>query len=97
MPNRLSPADVETQLGRIPAWQSHDDAISRRFEFADFAAALQFVNVVADRAEKANHHPDIDIRWNKVLLRLSTHSAGGLTELDFSLAEKIDAAARVEL
>ncbi|HUC05127.1 MAG TPA: 4a-hydroxytetrahydrobiopterin dehydratase [Acidimicrobiales bacterium] len=57
----------------------------------DFAAALVFVNAVGAAAEAANHHPDIDIRWNKVTLRLSTHSAGGLTVLDLALASAIDA------
>lgn len=93
MPTRLSPTDIEISLSRIPKWKSQDDSISRRFEFSDFAAAMAFVNNVAALAEEANHHPDIDIRWNKVLLRLSTHSAGGLTALDFTLAGKIDAAA----
>jgi 4a-hydroxytetrahydrobiopterin dehydratase len=56
----------------------------------DFAGALAFVNAVGQRAEAAGHHPDIDIRWNKVTLRLSTHSAGGLTAADLALAEEID-------
>ena len=64
--------------------------ISRTFQFKDFAAAMQFVNAVAGEAEKANHHPDIDIRWNKVKLVLSTHDAGGLTEKDFALAQICD-------
>jgi len=93
MPTLLSETDIKASLSRIPEWRSRDNSISRRFEFADFAASMGFVNTVAALAEEADHHPDIDIRWNKVLLRLSTHSAGGLTALDFALAEKIDAAA----
>ncbi|MDP2885748.1 MAG: 4a-hydroxytetrahydrobiopterin dehydratase [Ignavibacteria bacterium] len=64
--------------------------IRKLIEFADFVHAMAFVNSVALLAEKFNHHPDIDIRWNKVHLALSTHSAGGLTELDFRLAKAID-------
>ena len=65
--------------------------IRKKFELKDFVRAMGFVNSVALLAEKANHHPDIDIRWNAVTLTLSTHSAGGLTEKDFVLARKIDA------
>lgn len=90
MLNHLSEADIKANLRRVPEWKSHSDSISRRFEFADFAASMRFVHAVAVLAEAANHHPDIDIRWNKVLLQLSTHSSGGLTEADFALAEKID-------
>jgi 4a-hydroxytetrahydrobiopterin dehydratase len=57
----------------------------------DFAGALAFVNLVGEIAERANHHPDIEIRWNTVTLRLSTHSAGGITSADLELAKQIDA------
>jgi 4a-hydroxytetrahydrobiopterin dehydratase len=57
----------------------------------DFADALAYVNAVGELAERANHHPDIDIRWNAVTLRLSTHSAGGITQADLDLAGRIDA------
>ena len=67
------------------------DALERDFEFADFAAAMAFVNRVAEVAEEADHHPDIFVHgWNKVRLTLSTHDAGGLTEADHALAEAID-------
>jgi len=65
--------------------------ISRTFPFPDFPAAMQFVDAVAVLAEQAWHHPDIDIRWNKVTLALTTHDAGGLTKRDFVLARKFDA------
>ena len=65
--------------------------IARTFQFKDFPAAMKFVNAVAELAEQAWHHPDIDIRWNKVTLTLTTHDAGGLTEKDFDLARKFDA------
>jgi 4a-hydroxytetrahydrobiopterin dehydratase len=73
-----------------PDWELDDDTIRRTFRFADFAEAIGFVNRTALAAEAADHHPDIDIRWNRVTLTLSTHSAGGLTHLDFELADRID-------
>jgi 4a-hydroxytetrahydrobiopterin dehydratase len=72
------------------AWEHVGDELVTTVEFRDFAAALAFVNAVGAAAEAANHHPDIDIRWNKVHLVLSTHSAGGLTVLDIALAAAID-------
>jgi 4a-hydroxytetrahydrobiopterin dehydratase len=73
-------------------WKLEGETIAREWTLADFAAALVFVNRVAELAEAANHHPDILVHgWNKVRLKLSTHSAGGLTAADFALAEQIDA------
>ena len=77
-------------MKRIPEWETNKKAIERTFEFDDFSQAVDFVNAVAEIAEDEEHHPDIDIRWNKVRLVLSTHSQGGLTDLDFQVAEKID-------
>ena len=77
-------------MKRIPEWETDNKSIERTFEFDDFSQAIDFVNSVAEIAEEEDHHPDIDIRWNKVRLNLSTHSEGGLTELDFQLARKID-------
>jgi 4a-hydroxytetrahydrobiopterin dehydratase len=71
-------------------WENTGHALVREFAFADFAGAMAFVNRVAQLAEELNHHPDITIRWNKVTLTLSTHSSGGLTQKDFTLAEAID-------
>jgi 4a-hydroxytetrahydrobiopterin dehydratase len=73
-----------------PRWRRKAQVIHRTYQFKDFPAAMKFVNAVARAAEKAWHHPDIDIRWNKVTLALTTHDAGGLTEKDFSLAAKFD-------
>jgi 4a-hydroxytetrahydrobiopterin dehydratase len=87
---KLSSTQIKTALPSVSDWKKKGDAISRTFEFKDFPAAIKFVNAVAKPAEKANHHPDIDIRWNKVTLVLSTHDAGGLTEKDFSLAKQFD-------
>ena len=74
-------------------WTRQGDSIVRELELADFASAMAFANSVAALAEAANHHPDIDIRWRKVTYTLSTHSAGGLTQLDLDLAAQIDSLA----
>ena len=74
----------------MPGWQKNGGLITRTFQFPDFATAMGFVNQVAGLAEAAGHHPDIDIRWNKVTLALTTHDAGGLTEKDFALARECD-------
>jgi 4a-hydroxytetrahydrobiopterin dehydratase len=75
------------------AWERQGEEIVKVVTGKDFAQALTFVNAVGAVAEEANHHPDIDIRWNKVTLRLSTHSAGGLTAADLDMARRIDALA----
>jgi 4a-hydroxytetrahydrobiopterin dehydratase len=81
-----------TRMTQIPdGWTRDGEVISRTVERKDFKEALAFVNAVGDEAEKANHHPDIDIRWNKVTLALSTHSEGKLTDKDTDLASKINA------
>jgi 4a-hydroxytetrahydrobiopterin dehydratase len=89
----LSPAEVALQMINLPAWQVEDAELARTFQFEDFAAALRFVNRVAALAEEAGHHPDIDIRYNRVRLGLTTHDAGGLTVKDFRLAAAADSAA----
>jgi len=86
----LSSSDIKTEMKRIPEWEHEKKEIERTFEFDDFTQAIDFVNAVAEIAEEDEHHPDIDVRYNKVRLVLSTHSKGGLTERDFDLAEKID-------
>jgi 4a-hydroxytetrahydrobiopterin dehydratase len=75
----------------VPDWKKKGATIARTYPFKDFPAAMKFVNAVAKLAERAWHHPDIDIRWNRVTLALTTHDAGGLTEKDFALARKFDA------
>jgi 4a-hydroxytetrahydrobiopterin dehydratase len=87
---KLSAAQIESALAAVPEWTRTDATISRMYQFKDFPAAVQFVNAVAGIAESAWHHPDIDIRWNKVTLTLTTHDAGGLTEKDFALAQQFD-------
>lgn len=86
----LLEVQVSQRLAAIPRWTEKNSEIVRTFEFRDFKAALAFVNKVGEMAENAGHHPDIDIRWNKVKLALTTHDAGGLTSKDFDLAAKID-------
>ena len=83
-------AQIKSALAKIPDWKKEDALISRLFQFEDFPAAMKFVNAVAELAEQAWHHPDIDIRWNKVTLALTTHDAGGLTQKDFDLARQFD-------
>jgi 4a-hydroxytetrahydrobiopterin dehydratase len=89
----LPEVEISQRLAAIPRWMEENSEIVRTFEFRDFVAALAFVNKVGDLAESKGHHPDIDIRWNKVKLALTTHDAGGLTSKDFDLAAEIDQAA----
>jgi 4a-hydroxytetrahydrobiopterin dehydratase len=88
----LEEAEVDAALGaRGLRWRRDGNVLVKQVDRGDFAGALAYVNLVGDLAEAANHHPDVDIRWATVVLRLSTHSAGGLTERDLSLAAGIDA------
>ena len=86
----LSPDAVVENLKKLPEWKLAGKEIVREFSFKDFVEALRFVNAVGEKAEAAGHHPDIDIRYNKVKLALVSHDAGGLTERDFRLAETVD-------
>ena len=86
----LSNDDIMKELKTIDGWSHVGKEIKKMYEFGDFIHAMGFVTSVALVAEKANHHPDIDVRWNKVTIVLSTHSAGGLTEKDFNLARQIE-------
>ena len=89
---KLKASQIQTALAKVPAWKKKADTISRRFEFKDFPAAIKFVNKLAPIAEKANHHPDIDIRWRTVTLAVNTHDQGGaITAKDHRLAESVDA------
>jgi len=85
----LTHTEISTALKNLPGWQLERGAIVQTFEFADFVAAMAFVNRVAVAAEAAGHHPDIDIRWNHVRLALSSHDAGGITSKDIDLADSI--------
>ncbi len=86
----LTEKQIKPKLHRLAGWKLVHDEITKTFKKKNFIQAMGFVNQVALLAEKANHHPDIDIRWNKVKLTLSTHSAGGVTENDIELAKAIE-------
>jgi 4a-hydroxytetrahydrobiopterin dehydratase len=86
----LDDEEIEQRLDELGDWEREGDEMQKVFEFDDFAAAIKFVNDVAKLAERYDHHPDIDIRWNKVRLVLSTHAEGGLTPIDFDLAGDIE-------
>lgn len=86
----LSPAEVAARIQMLPAWHVEDGQLVRVFQFEDFKAAMRFVTKVADLAEEAGHHPDIDIRYNRVRLSLVSHDAGGITAKDTDLASSID-------
>lgn len=86
----LEQDELTAFLSEHDGWERSGEAIARTYEFDDFVGAMGFVTSVALLSEKANHHPDIDIRWNQVTLTLSTHSEGGLTNKDTELATQID-------
>jgi len=87
----LTQAETSEKLALAPDWHLDGQDIVRQFAFRDFVESMEFVNRVAEVAESNAHHPDIDIRWNKVRLALSSHDAGGITEKDFEVASAIDA------
>lgn len=91
MAELLSDIAIQRELGGLTGWSRRGDALTRTYQFRNFAEAMEFVNRVASIAEGANHHPDIDIRYSKVTLTLSTHDAGGITGNDLGLAKAIDA------
>ena len=86
----LLPEETKKLISDIPQWTLADKSIQREFSFKDFRQSMEFVNKVADLAEKQNHHPDIFIFYNRVKLVLSTHKVGRLSRNDFILAAKID-------
>jgi len=88
---KLAPDDVEARVKGLTGWAVEGDAIVKEFRFGGFPEAIAFVVRVGMAAEVANHHPDLDIRYNRVRVALSTHSEGGLTEKDFALAAEADA------
>ena len=86
----LSEAEIEARLRELPGWKLSDGRLRKQFTFRTFLRAIAFVNSVAYLSEGAGHHPDITINYNKVTLRLVTHTAGALTDRDFSAAAEID-------
>jgi 4a-hydroxytetrahydrobiopterin dehydratase len=87
---KLALSEIRAAQTALPDWRRRGAVIAREFAFRDFVMALKFVNAVGRAAERAQHHPDIDIRWNRVRLALTTHDAGGLTARDFALAAQCD-------
>ena len=85
----LNQTEIQQELQSLSGWQEKNNAIERTFKFDDFVSAIAFVNKLVDPAEKAGHHPDISISYNKVGISLTTHDAGGITQKDFDLAREI--------
>jgi 4a-hydroxytetrahydrobiopterin dehydratase len=86
---RLSDEEIDERLSGLEGWDRNGDAIRRQFELDDFKGSVEFVNRLTPEAEGMNHHPDLEISWNKVTVSITTHSEGGLTENDFELAGRI--------
>jgi 4a-hydroxytetrahydrobiopterin dehydratase len=86
----LSDDEIRDRLESLDGWEREGDAIRKQFQLEDFKGSVDFVNRLTPVAEDMNHHPDLEISWNKVTVRISTHSEGGLTGNDFELASKID-------
>ncbi len=90
---RLSDAEIDERLAGLDGWQRSGDSIVKQFDNGDFKGSVDFVNRLTPEAEDMNHHPDLEISWNKVTVSISTHSEGGLTEGDFELARRVDSVA----
>ena len=89
----LSDSEIEKRLGELAGWTREGDAITKTFENGDFVGSVKFVDRLVEPAEGMNHHPDLEISWDKVKVSITTHAEGGLTDNDFELAGKIDALA----
>ena len=90
MTAKLSDLEIQRALGSLPGWSRRGDVLTKAFTFPTFAEGIGFVQRVATAADAMNHHPDIDIRYTRVLFTLSTHDAGGITENDLALARAIE-------
>jgi 4a-hydroxytetrahydrobiopterin dehydratase len=89
----LADSEIEARLAERSGWRRAGAAIVRTYECGDFVGSVEFVKRLVEPAEGMNHHPDLEVSWDKVTVSLSTHSEGGLTAADFELAGKIDALA----
>jgi 4a-hydroxytetrahydrobiopterin dehydratase len=89
MAQLLTDAEIQAQVSRLSGWTVEGSKLQTTRKFKDFIAAMEFVNKLVEPAEASGHHPDIDISYNKVNIYLTTHDAGGLTQKDFDMAEKI--------
>jgi len=87
----LEGPEIDVRLASMPGWKREGEAIAKDFECGDFAGSVGFVDSLLGPAEEMNHHPDLEISWDRVTVTISTHSEGGLTAADFELAGRIDA------
>jgi 4a-hydroxytetrahydrobiopterin dehydratase len=92
MPVPLSDIEIQRELGALSGWTRKGNVLTKTFAFTGFRDGIDWVGRVADLAETMDHHPDLDIRYNKITVCLSTHSAGGITSKDFELARAIEVA-----
>lgn len=86
----LTPDELSAAVANLPDWSVDDGLLKRRYEFANFAEALAFVNTAGELAEAADHHPDITFGWGYAEIALTTHDRGGITDLDVNLAQRIE-------
>ena len=93
MAELLGDEEIESRLSELADWDREGDAITKTFERGDFVGSVEFVKSLVEPAEGMNHHPDLEISWDKVKVSITNHAAGGLTANDFELAAKIDALA----
>jgi 4a-hydroxytetrahydrobiopterin dehydratase len=89
----LAADDIHQRLDHLEGWERSGNSIRKQFKLDDFVGSVRFVDGLVDPSEDMGHHPDLEISWNKVTVKLSTHSEGGLTDADFELAARIDALA----
>jgi len=97
MREKLTAEALESALLELPNWKLEDGQLVQTITFSSFVKAIEFVNVAADLAEKADHHPDIDIRYNLLRFVLVTHDAGGITHNDVEMAAKLDSALKARI
>ena len=90
MSKTLNDAELQSALPNLHGWTKNGIALERKYEFKDFVEAMKFVNRVADAAESAGHHPDIQIVYNKVTLQLTSHDSGGITSRDLKMAQTLN-------
>jgi 4a-hydroxytetrahydrobiopterin dehydratase len=94
MRQKLSDLEIQRALGSLPGWSRRGDTLTKTYTFEKFAEGISFVDRVAEIADEMDHHPDIDIRYTKISMSLSTHDAGGITQSDLTLAERIEGLGR---
>ena len=90
MSDLITADELDAALKKCPEWEVEGNTITRTIEFEEFSEGIDFVNDLAEIAEEAQHHPDIDIRFTRITVALTTHDIGGVTELDIQLAQRID-------